>query len=605
MGKLVKGHPGYSGTIMTATHQIARELGWSYFEKLAKQKVLQVQSATEPPKRLEAGERAVAVDGSDYLFWMAKERGLPIEVVLAVEGTPQISNPMGIFKSAPNPNAARLLVSWIMSGEGQSFIVNLSGQYAGQQAGQAEGRPAAPVAGQDLQGRSGRGREAGRPDQGAVREVLQGMTANASGSAFLPGEAGEVPRRGGGVMSYQIACAHDPSVADYRATSPRWRAGRNMTTALCSYAWRLSEMSEYVSPTGQEERRTARLFDASRPVLFAVAALLAIMIVLPMGWLMVYAFATKDGQATLGNFVTLFTDPSFFDPLVTTLIISVSVSVICCVVAAPMGWLVARTDMPLSRTVRTLVMASLVTPPFVGAVAWEMLAAPNSGLLNQLWRLITGAPADESLFDIYTLEGLIFVIACYTFPYVFILVANALDRMPGELEDASSMLGAGTWATARRITVPLALPTLLAGALVAFLQALNLFGSPAILAIPAGFHTLTTKIWSLFQFPPKPELASAAALPLLVLTVALLRAQALVLGRRGYAVLGGKYGAPRLIRLGVWRWPAVGSCPFSSSPCRFSCPMRPCSIPRSPASPRSFSVPRPSPCTMWSSRSGS
>src|SRR5215471_12349555 len=94
-GKLVKAHPGYSGTIMTATQQIARELGWSYFEKLAKQKVLQVQSATEPPKRIEAGERAVAVDGSDYLFWLAKERGSPVEVVFAVEGTPQISNPMG------------------------------------------------------------------------------------------------------------------------------------------------------------------------------------------------------------------------------------------------------------------------------------------------------------------------------------------------------------------------------------------------------------------------------------------------------------------------------------------------------------------------------
>ncbi len=304
--------------------------------------------------------------------------------------------------------------------------------------------------------------------------------------------------------------------------------------------------------------KAPRLFDVSRPVLIAVAALLAILIALPMGWLIVTSFSTKDGQATLGNFVTLFTDPSFLDPLLATLLLSVSVSVICCAVAAPMGWLVARTDMPLSRTVRTLVMASLVTPPFVGAVAWEMLAAPNSGLLNQLWRLITGAPDDEALFDIYTFEGLIFAIACYTFPYVFILVANALDRMPGELEDASSMLGARTWATARRITVPLALPTLLAGALVAFLQTLNQFGSPAILAIPAGFHTLTTKIWSLFQFPPKPELASAAALPLLVLTVALLRAQSLVLGRRGYAVLGGKYGAPRLIRLGPWRWPAVG-----------------------------------------------
>ena len=130
LGKMVKGHPGYSGTIMTATHQLARALGWGYFEKLAKQKILQVQSATEPPKKIEAGERAIAVDGSDYLFWMSKERGSPIEVVHAVEGTPQISNPMAVFKGAPNPNAARLLHAWIMSGEGQEFIVNLSGQYA-------------------------------------------------------------------------------------------------------------------------------------------------------------------------------------------------------------------------------------------------------------------------------------------------------------------------------------------------------------------------------------------------------------------------------------------------------------------------------------------
>jgi len=143
VGKLVKGHPGYSGTIMTATHQLAKALGWAWFEKLAKQKVLQVQSATEPPKRIEAGERAVAVDGSDYLFWMAKERGAPIEVVHAVEGTPQISNPMAIFKAAPNPNAARLLVAWIMSAEGQQFIVNLSGQYPAHKLVKAKaGRPA-------------------------------------------------------------------------------------------------------------------------------------------------------------------------------------------------------------------------------------------------------------------------------------------------------------------------------------------------------------------------------------------------------------------------------------------------------------------------------
>jgi iron(III) transport system permease protein len=137
-----------------------------------------------------------------------------------------------------------------------------------------------------------------------------------------------------------------------------------------------------------------RSFDASRVVLVGVVVLLAAIIVLPVGWLFIYAFADKQGHATLGNFVTLFTDPSFVDPLINTLILSVTVSAICCLVAAPLGWLAARTDMPLTRTLRTLVMASLVTPPFVGAVAWEMLAAPNSGLLNQLWRLITGASPD-------------------------------------------------------------------------------------------------------------------------------------------------------------------------------------------------------------------
>src|SRR5207253_1835765 len=263
---------------------------------------------------------------------------------------------------------------------------------------------------------------------------------------------------------------------------------------------------------------------------------------------------------TLENFRKLVTDPVFVDPLITTVIIATTSSIACCALAAPMGWLVARTDMPFRRTVRLLVTASFVTPPFLGAIAWELLAAPNSGLLNKLYRTLTGAGADEVLFNIYSFPGLIFVIACYTFPYVFVLVANTLDRTPSELEDASAILGGNTWVTARRVTIPLVLPALLAGALVAFLQAMTLFGSPAILALPAGFHTMTTKIWSLFQYPPKPELAAAASLPLLLVTVVLLRAQAAVLGRRGYSVVGGRSGPPRPVALGPLRWPALALC---------------------------------------------
>src|SRR6059058_2037247 len=308
--------------------------------------------------------------------------------------------------------------------------------------------------------------------------------------------------------------------------------------------------------TGSIDNPKAKI-DWTKSVLWLFAACLVVLIVMPLSWLAVYAVTDKAHHVTLQNFVTLFTDPDFLDPLLTTAIIATTSAALCCVVAAPMGWLVSRTDMPGRQLIRALVTASFVTPPFLGAVAWELLAAPNSGLLNQLYRFVSGAEAGEHLFNIYSLTGIIFVISCYTFPFVFVLVANAVDNMPGELEDASAILGGNAWTTARRVTIPLALPALVAGALIAFLQAMTLFGSPAILAIPAGFHTITTKIWSLFNYPPKPELAAAASIPLLVLTVLLLRGEHLILGRRGYSVVGGKHGDPRLIRLGALKWIAL------------------------------------------------
>ena len=298
--------------------------------------------------------------------------------------------------------------------------------------------------------------------------------------------------------------------------------------------------------------------DMSWPILIGVAAVLAVLIILPMSWLLYFSVTDERGAFTLANYRQLIDSPDLLEPFLTTLLLAVGSAAICCAVAAPIGWLVARTDMPLRGVVRALVTASFVTPPFLGAIAWELLAAPNSGLLNKIFRMVTGASQDEYLFNIYSLGGLIFVISCYTFPYVFVLLANALDRIPGDLEDASAILGGSAWTTARRITIPRAMPALVAGALVAFLQAMTLFGSPAILAIPAGFHTMTTKIWSLFDYPPKMQLAAAASMPLLLLTILLVRAESFVLGRRGYAVVGGRQGNPRLVRLGQWKWVALG-----------------------------------------------
>ena len=124
VGKIVKGHPGYSGAIMTATFVLARDLGWPYFEKLAQQKVLQMQSAADPPKKILLGERAVMADGNDYNLLLAKDQGKPVEVVYASEGSPLIIVPSGIFSGAPNPNAAKLFQSFFFSAEAQQLLVD-------------------------------------------------------------------------------------------------------------------------------------------------------------------------------------------------------------------------------------------------------------------------------------------------------------------------------------------------------------------------------------------------------------------------------------------------------------------------------------------------
>src|SRR6202163_2665568 len=129
-GKMVKGHPAYSGTIMTATFQLVRELGWDYYEKLSKQRVMQVQSSTDPPKKLALGARAVMADGNEYNDVVLKEAGRPVEPVYPAEGTPTISGPTGIFATAPHPNAARLFQAWLHTRQTQQFFIDFTAQYS-------------------------------------------------------------------------------------------------------------------------------------------------------------------------------------------------------------------------------------------------------------------------------------------------------------------------------------------------------------------------------------------------------------------------------------------------------------------------------------------
>jgi iron(III) transport system permease protein len=308
--------------------------------------------------------------------------------------------------------------------------------------------------------------------------------------------------------------------------------------------------------TGTLPSRLAGL-DRSLPVWIAAALALVCLMGLPLAWL-VYVSVSSEGGTTLDHYRAALGDAALRKALWNTAVLSVWVGLASIAVGAPLAWLTARTDVPGKGAIRGLVMASFVTPPFLGAFAWVMLAGPNAGLLNKLWRQVTGV--EDPLVNIFSMPGLVFVVTIYTFPYVYIMIANTLALVASDLEEAAAILGAGRLTVALTVTLPMVMPALVSGFILAVLQALALFGSPAILALPAGFHTLTTQIWSFFHFPPKTELAAAVSIPLLLATALLLLLQKKLLGRRGYAAVGGKGGQRRTIPLGRWRYPALLVC---------------------------------------------
>jgi iron(III) transport system permease protein len=289
-----------------------------------------------------------------------------------------------------------------------------------------------------------------------------------------------------------------------------------------------------------------------------VALFLVLLVALPIGWVLVTSLRTAQASATFANYATAFTDRDLLQPILLTLGVGLGVGTLSALVGAAMGWLVARTDLPSRRLIKNLVLASFVTPPFLGAFCWTLLAGPNAGVINTWWKDLSGSTTP--LFNVYSVAGLIFVTFLYCFPFVFALLTNALDLISSDVEEAAAILGASPLRTGLSVTLPLVAPAILSGFILAFLTALTEFGPPAILALPAGFHTMTTRIWSLFQYPPRLEVAAAYSVPLLLASVLLLGAQRRLLRRRGYATVLGKSVGRQRIKLGWTAVPALLFC---------------------------------------------
>ncbi len=292
-------------------------------------------------------------------------------------------------------------------------------------------------------------------------------------------------------------------------------------------------------------------------VLAGLLLTLTLLIVQPLGWIVHNSLHDDDtGLWSLGNYRQIFASAALLKPLLNSLLLAAAVAVLSTLLGVPLAWLVSRTDLPGRGLIRVLTLAAFVTPSFIGALGWILLAAPNSGWLNVGWRALTGA--EGPLLNIYTMGGTIFVCAIYTVPYTFTMVSSALDEMAVELEGAATTLGSGVMRTMISVTIPLVMPAVLVSFILSFIQGMTLFGVPAFLLTPSGTLVVTTKLAEFYQlFPPALFLSAAYCMPLIVVTGSLFYARRRILGRRQFVTVGGKGRAGRLIRLNGWRLPAL------------------------------------------------
>lgn len=287
------------------------------------------------------------------------------------------------------------------------------------------------------------------------------------------------------------------------------------------------------------------------------AAILLTVVALPLVWLLIGSFRGPTGP-TLDFYRLAFTSPENYRVLLNTLLIGAAVAGASTLIGVPMAWLVSRSDMPARRAVWTLVNVAYATPPFLTAIAYVMLLGPNAGLINRGLRATLGLATPP--FNIFSVSGMVFVITLHVFPFVFLMVAAALESLDPALEQSAQILGAGRLRTVRFVTLPMVTPAILAGALLAFVDSLSLFGPQAILGVPARIHTVQTKIYTLFSHPPRFGLASALAMNLVVVTVLSLYLQQRLLGQRSYVTMTGKGATVDRVPLGRWGVPALLLC---------------------------------------------
>ncbi len=300
------------------------------------------------------------------------------------------------------------------------------------------------------------------------------------------------------------------------------------------------------------QRPRRRLLDPTLLVFLILVLVLIGLVANPILRLVWESVRAADGSFTFTHYLDAFGKPRNLKALLNTLYLGLASTGMAVAFGVPLAWAVSRTDMPGRRLIQGGVFATFVMPPFLGAVAWILLAGPNAGWLNKRWAELSGT--DAGPFNIFSFWGIALLIALYAFPLVYVFSKSAFDLISTEMEDAAAIHGAGGPQVFRRVTLPLALPAIIGSAILVFLEAISLFGTPALLGIPARINVATTQMSTFFEHPLRMGTAAAYSMPVLAVTVLLLLLQRRLLARKGYVSVSGKGGERRPLDIGPFKW---------------------------------------------------
>ena len=276
---------------------------------------------------------------------------------------------------------------------------------------------------------------------------------------------------------------------------------------------------------------------------------------MPLVYMVIKAFI-PDGAFSLETFKRLYTYSLNLEALINTLIAASCTMVLGTIIAFPLAWLVGRTNLYGKKFFRSLFVLTYMIPPYVGAMAWLRLLNPNVGTINQWLRVLFNLPDTPGPLNIYTLPGVIWVLSTFYYPYAFISISRAMEKMDPSLEEASRISGASPLKTLFTVTLPMMLPSLISGALLVFIGAASAFGIPSIIGAPGKIHTVTTRIVEYVGLSAQGlNDATGLAVFLMVVAVIILFVSDWLLSKKQYITVSGKSVRPAIVDLRSWRVP--------------------------------------------------